>query len=277
MATQPIFEKILELQRNGEEGVLITVVEKEGSGPAGPGARMLVLADGKTAGTIGGGSLELVATRKALRLLETKGTLLERYTLSEQDRVVDAETPDMVCGGRVTLFYEVLSSGPRIYIFGGGHVGQALVYHLRHLPYHVTVIDPRPDMVPALQGADSIVTAEYEKALEDRAIPRGGYVVIATPSHEADYAILRHIFTSGWEPRYVGLLASKRKSATFIRNLKEELGTGIDLSPLHTPAGLDIGGDSVHEIAVSIIAEIQALRYDRNQQASLRDSAFQTE
>ena len=175
----------------------------------------------------------------------------------------------MVCGGRVTLFFEYLTTRPRLYLFGGGHVGQALVYHLRNLGYYVTVIDHRPGIAEALPEADQVILADYQQALQDEAIPEGSFFVIATPSHEVDYLILRCIFTSIPKPRYVGLVASRAKTAKFTGDLRAELSPDVDLSPLYAPVGLDIGGSNVDEIAIAILAEMQALRYEREGQRHL--------
>jgi xanthine dehydrogenase accessory factor len=269
-----IYEALLQLQRNGEQGVLVTVVEKEGSGPLPPGAKMLVYPDGRTIGTVGGGRLEQLAQERAAELIRTKRSMLVRYALFDERNVAEAdEATNMVCGGRVTLFYEYLTSGPHVYLFGGGHVGQALVRHLRDLPYFVTVIDEREGTEGLTPGADRVIVAAYETALQNIGVPEGSFFVIATPAHDADYLVLRTILTSHWQPRYIALLASRAKSAKFIHDLRAELGENLDLSALYTPAGLDIGGTSADEIAISIIAEMQALRYGRSGQKHLRAAA----
>lgn len=259
-----IYEHLSELTRSGDEGVLVTVIEKEGSGPLPPGAKMLVYADGRTAGTVGGGTLEQMATDKAGELLRERRSALQRYALVDRNQVADEEeATDMVCGGRVTLFYEYLTSGPHVYLFGGGHVGNALVYHLRHLPYYVTVIDERAGVEDTLGEVDRILIGDYEKALGDESVPAGSYFIIATPEHDTDYLVLRMILSSDWKPGYVGLLASRAKAAKFRRDLETDLGSDVDMSMLYSPVGLDIGGSSAHEIAVSLLAEMQALRYGR--------------
>lgn len=261
-----IYEHLSQLKQSGEEGILVTVVEKEGSGPLPPGAKMLVYADGRTVGTVGGGALEQIATVKAGELLREKQSLLQRYALVDHHNIAEEEeATDMVCGGKVTLFYEYLTSGPHLYLFGGGHVGQALVYHLRDLPYYVTIIDERPGIEETLGEVDQVLIRDYGKALENEAVPTGSFFVIATPAHEADYLVLKTILTSNWKPRYVGLLSSRAKTAKFVHDLEADLGSDIDLSVLYTPVGLDIGGSSAPEIALAVLAEIQALRYDRSE------------
>lgn len=258
-----MFERVFELQKVGHEGVLVTVVEKEGSGPLPAGARMLVYPDGRTEGTIGGGALELIAARKALELLGERTSLLAHYQLGEGNEVLDTEATGMLCGGRVSLFYEYLRARPQLYLFGGGHVGQALVHQLSSLDYDVTVVDERDGIEATLPDADRVCVGNYETALQDEAVPEGAFFVIATPSHQCDYDVLRRVLTSNWAPRYVGVIASKKKATRFLRDLKDELGTDVDLTPLYMPMGVDTGGSSAAEIAVSIVAEIQAIRYQR--------------
>lgn len=258
-----VLERMLELRNTGRDGVLVTVVEKEGSGPLPAGARMLVYPDGHTAGTVGGGALELIATRKALELLGERASLLVRYRLGEQNEVLEGEATGMLCGGRVSLFYEYFRARPRLYLFGGGHVGQALIRQLSPLDFHVTVVDDRAGIETTLPDVDRVCIGSYETALRDEAVPAGAFFVIATPSHRFDYAVLCRALTSGWAPRYVGLIASKKKATGFLQDLKAELGEDADLKPLYMPIGVDTGGSSAAEIAVSIVAEIQAVRYGR--------------
>lgn len=259
-----IYEALAELYRNAGEGVLVTVIEKEGSGPLPPGAKMLVYPDGRSVGTVGGGALERMALEKAAQMFGTTGSAVQRYAMIDRERVApEEESTGMVCGGKATLFFEVLSARSRLYLFGGGHVGQALARHLRDLPYHVTVIDHRPGIEAQVRDADRVIIEEYDSALTGEAIPEGSFFIIATPDHDADYRVLRMICRAGWKPGYVGLLASRKKAARFVHDLKEELGPDLDLSALYTPAGLDIGGSTADEIALSVVAEVQAVKYGR--------------
>jgi xanthine dehydrogenase accessory factor len=265
-----VFEKVIELQKTGQAGVLVTVVEKEGSGPLPAGARMLIYADGRTAGTIGGGALELIAVRKALELLRKRESRLGRYALTQQNEIIEGEPTGMLCGGRMVLFYEYLGSNPRLYLFGGGHVGQAVLQHLRNLDFHVTVVDERTGIEGGVAGADRVLVGDYRQVLTDELVPAGSFFVIATPSHRSDYDVLRRVLTSGWNPCYVGVIASKKKAVTFRQELKTDLGSDADLRMLYMPIGLDTGGNSAAEIAVSIVAEIQAVRYGRSSLRHLR-------
>ena len=251
--------------------MLVTVVGKEGSAPAPPGAKMLVCADGTTVGTVGGGGLEQAAVSQAAELLDQKRSQLIKYSLLENGRVADAEPLGMLCGGTISLFYEYLGYGAHVYIFGAGHVGRALAGHLKSMRCYVTVVDDRPELIPPdVEGADRLLKTDYGAALEDETVPEGAYFVIGTPSHQGDYEVLKRIFTSDWKPRYVGMLASKRKARSLIQRFVEECENEVNLDVLYSPVGLDLGGRSPDEIAIAIAAEIQALRYGKEGHKHMR-------
>jgi xanthine dehydrogenase accessory factor len=258
-----IYEAILDLRRAGQAAMLVTVADKQGSAPALPGTKMLVYADGQTLGTVGGGALERLANTKALELLGQRQSLLVHYTLTEQGQLTDSEPTGMVCGGRAALLYEYLGHGMRVCIFGAGHVGKTLVDCLKRLPCYTIVVDPRPELIAQVEGANRLVTCEYAAAFQNEPVPTGAFYVIATPGHEMDYEVLKRTLSADWAPRYVGLVASKRKATVFMQRLREELGNNLDLCALYTPVGLDLGGSTPEEIAISITAEIMALQYDK--------------
>ncbi|HLP62797.1 MAG TPA: XdhC family protein [Candidatus Deferrimicrobium sp.] len=265
-----IYEEILQLKQKGKEGVLVTVVAKEGHGPAGMSAKMLVLADGRREGTVGGGALEYAAVKKAAQCLREKSSYLNKYALSPDNDIINGEQTGMICGGSVTLFYEYIGSGARLYIFGAGHIGKALLYHLKNLNYYTTLIDSREGMVETVEGAQCSMTVNYETALKDEEIPAESFFIIAAHSHTQDYVILKRIYEARWNPKYIGLMASANKGELMIQQLTKELGPGVDLNILYTPVGLDIGGGNPDEIAISIISELQAVRCNKNGHKHLR-------
>jgi len=256
-----IYDELLELSRGNSAGVLVTVVQKTGSGPADSGTKMLVYPDGAIVGTVGGGSIEKMAVERALKIFGTHKNCLEEFTMDEPE---SAGTPTgMLCGGTATLFFEYFAPKNFVYIFGAGHVGRALVYHLQNLDYFVTVIDDRKEVLEQLEGADEKILGNFEKALDDRAVAPNAYFIIATYQHKYDGLVLNRIYKSGWQPKYVGMVSSRSKRKILLERLKAEV-PDANLDNCYIPVGLDIGGGSPDEIALSILAEIQAVRYNRN-------------
>jgi len=260
-----LFERINQLVSRGQEAVLVTVVEREGSAPGAPGAKMLVTAAGPTLGTVGGGELELRATARARQALAQRRSELARYVMGEDRQIMEGDQPTgMICGGRATLFFDYLGYAAHFYLLGCGHVGQAVVRHLQGTPFHITVVDHRPEVAAQVQGAHRVLTGDYVAALKEEAVPEGAFFLIVTPSHAYDYVALRDVMAAGWKPRYVGMIGSRQKSTQMVQRMVEELGAEkIDWPALYTPVGLDIGGPSPDEIAVSIVAEMLALYYGK--------------
>jgi len=255
-----IYDEILELNRGKGAGVLVTVVQKTGSGPADSGAKMLVYPDGSILGTVGGGTIEKMALEKAKAIFRTHENCLEEFTMNEPE---SSGTPTgMLCGGTATLFFEYFAPKNHLYIFGAGHVGKALVYHLRNLDYFVTVIDDRKEVLEKISGADEKTLSSFETALENHEVAVNAYFVIATYQHKYDGLVLNRIYKSGWNPKYVGMVSSRSKQKILLDKLRAEV-PNANLENCFIPVGLDIGGGSPDEIALSIIAEIQSVRYDK--------------
>lgn len=264
MPDTDVYEEILKLGRSGEAGVLVTVVETGGSAPQSSGAKLLVTSGGGTVGTVGGGALESEAIETAKEVLKRQKSALLKYSLGERGSSVDEVELGMMCGGSATLFYEYLGKSDRIFIFGAGHVGRAVVHHLKNSGAALTVIDSREQMLSKVEGAVKVHIPEYGKIANRIDVPDGSYLIVSTHSHDLDFGVLRQIYSSSWNPAYVGVLASRRKAKAMVQKLKEKIGNGIDLQYLYMPVGLDLGGRSVDEIAVSIIAEIQSVKYKKS-------------
>ncbi len=254
-----IYSEILELAEGGQSGILVTVVEKQGSGPAATGTKMIVYPDGKISGTVGGGSIEKLAIKKALKLLESNENATERYTMDEPG---DGTTTGMLCGGTATLFFEYFAPKKHVYVFGAGHIGKALCYHLKPLNYQITVIDDREEVLRETHDADEKIYSPFADALNDRNVEKDAFFIIATYQHTYDGVVLNKIYRSKWEPKYVGMVASRKKQKQLIAELKNEV-PDVDTSRCYVPTGLNIGGSLPAEIAISIVSEIQAVANDK--------------
>lgn len=169
----------------------------------------------------------------------------------------------MVCGGSVSIFFEYISPGTHVYIFGAGHVGKALIQHMKNLNYYITLLDHREGIFEDIEGVQRTFKIDYSDIKISEDIPQGSYIVIVTPSYNLDYAALKWAYKSGFKPSYIGMIASKKKLEMVMEKLVGDFDKEMDLKALYAPIGLDIGGTTPDEIAISIIAEIQALRYGK--------------
>jgi xanthine dehydrogenase accessory factor len=245
-----VFEDAVALRNNGQPFVMVTVTDLEGSAPCRPGFRMIVTGDGSTRGTVGGGALEKRATDDALRLL-AGGTGTQTVVLDTGELGI---TP-----ARVTLLFEPFQPADTVWVFGGGHVCQVLVPIVASLNFRVIVVDSRPEFArrELFAGAADVLCRDYTGAVDD--IPDGAFVVITTHTHENDFGLLCDAARREPPFAYVGMIASAKKARRGHERLKQ---AGITPGPnVYTPIGLNLGGGgTAAEIALSIAAEIQAVR-----------------
>jgi len=250
-----VFRELTRLRDAGERGVLVVVVESVGSTPAKAGARMIVRPDGTVFGTVGGGALEHHATGLAPEVLAAATSRLVPLHL--------ANDLGMSCGGRTTLYLEPFGAESRLYVFGAGHIAVQLCEMAGRCGFTVVVCDDREALcTPARfpRAARLFASAETrrlgELGLRDHL--EQAFVVVATHSHELDFGIVRAIAPMG--PAYLGMIGSKRKRGALDRYLAEAGFSSELRQTVRCPAGMELGGDSPAEIALSITAELVAVR-----------------
>ena len=260
-----IYEKILALKGENRSFVVVSVVKTTGSTPAKTGFKMVVDSSLNSFGTVGGGAIEKEAVAEAERILKSgEGNYLKEYLLNKDENIAggDAAVIPMSCCGKITLFYELEKEASTIYIFGGGHVGSALAGMVKGLKFNTVIIDDRPDIIEKCRALyPNAVLSGYKEYAEKFNPGEDSYFVILTYGHLFDYDVLSTLYRRGIVKKYCGVIASKRKAKEMTDMLKEELGGSADLSLLHTPIGIKLGGDSANEIALSIAAEIQSVKY----------------
>jgi len=261
-----IFEKISELVNQNKSFVLTTIVKTEGSTPGKVGFKMIVEDSEKIFGTVGGGELEQEVIREALKRMRSKENGIVEYLLSSDALVQkeDAKVLNMSCSGRCWIFYEVFGNKPVVYIFGGGHVGQALLKQLSLLNFHKILIDNRPEFAnkDVNPFADEIILSDYSEYAYKFNPPEDAFIVVMTHGHGFDFDVVEQIYARNLKVRYIGVIASKTKAQKLKNQIKEVFGD-VDFSNFHSPIGLDIGGETPQEIALSIAAEIQAELYKK--------------
>jgi xanthine dehydrogenase accessory factor len=252
MRAMTIFDDLAERTRQGRSCVLCTVVETRGSVPQVPGARMLVMPDGGSTGTVGGGALEHEVRRRALVVLDRGEAELWSANLG----------PDlgMACGGGVSVFIEPLFAAPRLLIFGGGHIGRDLCAMACRAGFRPIVVDERPEWAveAAFPDAAKVLCSDPVDALGDLEVDGDTFVVLVSHSHAVDQRILGAVLDLPW--RYLGMIASKRKVKQVFGELQASGADPEQLARVHSPIGLKIGGMDPGEIAVSILAELIRVR-----------------
>ncbi|MBF4693544.1 XdhC family protein [Fusibacter ferrireducens] len=256
-----VVKRLLEGIDHREAVALVMVTHKVGSGPRDKGSMMLVGRGGKLlAGTIGGGGVEEKARQDAVVCLETQASSAFSYelTLSDSENALG-----MACGGKVDVFIKVFPAGKALIIFGAGHIGMALSKMAKLLEYHVTIVDARSEYATKerFESADVILSGEVQTLLEEIEIKSNTSVVIVTHGHTHDLEILRAILRQKVD--YVGMIGSKNKVNYCFETLRAEGVSEEKISAVHAPIGLDIGGETPSEIALSIMAEIQAVQFGK--------------
>ena len=117
-----VIQMLAQSLANKQPAVVATIVECKGASPAKVGAQIVLLADGTTAGTVGGGKLESSILEDAKKALETQASGLHRYQLTEEGK----DAIGTLCGGEVTVFVQAYFPPPQLVIVGGGHIGRPL-------------------------------------------------------------------------------------------------------------------------------------------------------
>lgn len=249
-------EEAVRLLRAGRTLAVATVVATQGSTPRSLGARMIVPDAGEGCFSIGGGAFEALVIEDAREALRTGRGFEKEYRFTESG---DGSV-GMVCGGSVRVLVEVVRPPIPLFIFGGGHVGREVARLGARIDFVVTVVDDRPQYLETHRLPEGTRAVRVEHDFSDGLpeIPRGAYVAVVTRCHRTDLAVLRHVVGRG--AAYVGLIGSRRK-ITRVLACAEEQGTPRGaLEEVRGPIGLAIGAETPEEIAISIAAEMIAVR-----------------
>lgn len=145
----------------------------------------------------------------------------------------------------------------RLIVFGGGHIAIPLVEFAAKTGFLVTVVDDRLSFANSQRFplARNVICDNFDHAISELKIKESDYIVIITRGHRYDSACLKSI-CQGKEPKYVGMIGSKRRTSIVIETLKEEGCDHQRLDRVHTPIGLAIGAITPEEIAISILSEL---------------------
>lgn len=251
-----IYEEVVRLRRCGRKGALATIVKVNGSIPSYPGAKILVRDDGTFTGTIGGGCVEAEVWQTAREVMDSGRPRLLAFSLAE-DAAYDN---GLICGGQLEIYIEPVEPLPQAFLFGAGHISKSLARLCSMLGFSVTVIDDRESFAnrERFPDADEIIAGNYEEIFPKLPVNSTSYLIIVTRGHRDDMRVLRWAATT--PAAYVAMVGSRRKVISVVRELVRE---GMDpelFRRVHAPMGLDIGAVTPEEIAVSVAAEMIAVR-----------------
>ena len=250
-----IYLALSEIEANNEAAALCTVVKSEGSTPRHVGSKMLVYADGKFIGTVGGGDLERRVLDEARIALADGQPQHLHYNMSDPSR------GDVgVCGGQVEVFVEPILPAPMVIVVGAGHVGKAVAHLAKWLGFRVAVSDDRAEFCNAetVPEADAYYPVPMEKLTEHVKVTRQTYFVLTTRGSNVDAAGLGPLLET--EAAYVGVIGSKRRWLETVKALKEQGVSAEKIALVHSPIGLELQAETPEEIAVSIMAEVLMVR-----------------
>ncbi len=250
-----IFSEAARLEQQNCPFALAQIVKSQGSTPR-RSAEMIVLPDGKTMGTIGGGMLErLVIEQAAEAIAQRKSRVFHgRMTRSGED-AVGAD-----CGGMMEIFISVHGMRSRLVLVGAGHVNRAVAAAAAVLGFDLHVMDSYPESLQADRfpvGTQLIHLPNLGEACARIAIEADDFVLIATNSN--DLEALQYFIQLPL--RYLGLLASRRKVLEFKKTLRLQGVAEDALQRLHAPVGLNIGAETPEEIAISVLAEMLQVKH----------------
>jgi xanthine dehydrogenase accessory factor len=250
-----LFEEIVKMRRAGQRAALATIVHTNGSIPSYESSRMLVREDGTIAGTIGGGCVEAEVWAAAKEVMQKEVPRKMVFNLNNEASYDNG----LICGGTVEIFVEPILPQPMLYLFGGGHVSMAVAKAANSAGFAVGVVDDR-DAFANLERfpmAAEVFTS-YEAAFEKIQPSASTYLVIVTRGHKEDMRVLAWAVRTG--ARYVGMIGSKRKVLAVYKALEKEGYRPEEFERVYAPMGLEIGALSPEEIAISIAAELVAVR-----------------
>jgi len=251
-----VLEAALQATQTGQKAALVTVISTEGSTPQKAGAKMVVYADGRIVGTIGGGCVEAEMTWRARQAIDERRAQVASYELTADQAGEDG----LICGGRMEIFIEPIEGTPTLCLFGAGHVAQPLARMAKAAGFRVEVADDRIKFAnrERFPEADVVIVEEFATAASRMTLGPNTYAIVVTRGHKGDEEALAACLGKGL--RFLGLLASRPKFVHIASALEERGVSAEELATIHAPLGLQLGAVTPEEIAVSVLAEMIAVR-----------------
>jgi xanthine dehydrogenase accessory factor len=251
-----LYDEIVRLRKLGQKCAVATIVQVNGSIPSFESAKILVREDGSFMGTVGGGCVEAEVWNAAREVIETEKPRHLSFSLG-QDAAYDE---GLICGGQLNIFVEPVIPQPRAFIFGGGHVSKGISKIATLAGFSTSIIDNREAFANAerFPEAEATYAEEYEDVFPKLPVNSSSYIIIVTRGHRDDMRVLRWAVDT--PAKYIAMIGSKRKTISVVHELEKEGIPREAFDKVFAPMGLEIGAEMPEEIAISVVAEMIAVR-----------------
>jgi len=251
-----LYDEIVRLRKLGQKCAIATIVQVNGSIPSFESAKILVREDGSFMGTVGGGCVEAEVWNAAGEVIETEKPRHLSFSLG-QDAAYDE---GLICGGQLNIFVEPIIPQPRAFIFGGGHVSKGISKIATLAGFSTSIIDNREAFAnkERFPEAEATYAQEYEEVFEQLPVNSSSYIIIVTRGHRDDMRVLRWAVNT--PAKYIAMIGSKRKTISVVHELEKEGFPREAFEKVFAPMGLEIGAELPEEIAISVVAEMIAVR-----------------
>ena len=251
-----LYDEIVRLRKLGQKCAVATIVQVNGSIPSFESAKILVREDGSFMGTVGGGCVEAEVWNAAREVIETEKPRHLSFSLG-QDAAYDE---GLICGGQLNIFVEPVIPQPRAFIFGGGHVSKGISKIATLAGFSTSIIDNREAFANAerFPEAEATYAEEYEEVFPKLPVNSTSYIIIVTRGHRDDMRVLRWAVNT--PAKYIAMIGSKRKTISVVHELEKEGIPREAFDRVFAPMGLEIGAEMPEEIAISVVAEMIAVR-----------------
>ncbi len=251
-----LYDEIVRLRSLGQKCAVATIVQVNGSIPSFESAKILVREDGSFMGTVGGGCVEAEVWNAAREVIETEKPRHLSFSLG-QDAAYDE---GLICGGQLNIFVEPVIPQPRAFIFGGGHVSKGISKIATLAGFSTSIIDNREAFAnqERFPEAEATYAEEYEEVFPKLPVNSSSYIIIVTRGHRDDMRVLRWAVNT--PAKYIAMIGSKRKTISVVQELEKEGIAREAFDKVFAPMGLEIGAEMPEEIAISVVAEMIAVR-----------------
>jgi xanthine dehydrogenase accessory factor len=242
-----IYAKLAELAAARRAAALCTIVRTKGSTPRKAGSKLIVTAESKTFGSVGGGKLEKEVLADALLCIAEGKTLLKSYSPGE-----DSEGQSY---GEAEIFIDPLPQKNKLYIFGAGHVGQAVSALAIQYGFEVSLIDHRTELLEINDiGGIKKMNGQYNDIMGKLPFDDRTFILVMTNTHVSDEEVT--FSCAQKEHAYLGMIGSKKKVKEAKANFAKRGMDEKDISKIDMPVGIPINCETPAEIAISIMARL---------------------